>query len=127
MLVLVRVQVAYAWAISLGGDEGAVLLRKLGLLEQVSQRTGCLVACQGKWKRNCSLGGYAATVIEPHCSLTCPRKRIGKWPYSDNATCNKMRCLLQAIDYATESGAFAQAFELTRAGAKQKLPEVHLK
>ena len=33
----------------------------------------------------------------------------------------------QAIDYATESGAFAQAFELTRAGAKQKLPEVHLK
>jgi intraflagellar transport protein 172 len=59
-------QVAYAWAISLGGDEGAVLLKKLGLLEQ-------------------------------------------------------------AIDYATESGAFAQAFELTRAGAKQKLPEVHLK
>lgn len=59
-------QVAYAWAISLGGDEGAVLLKKLGLLEH-------------------------------------------------------------AIDYATESGAFAQAFELTRAGAKQKLPEVHLK
>ena len=28
-------QVAYAWAVSLGGDEGAVLLRKLGLLEQV--------------------------------------------------------------------------------------------
>ncbi|GAX77698.1 hypothetical protein CEUSTIGMA_g5141.t1 [Chlamydomonas eustigma] len=59
-------QVAYAWAVSLGGDEGAVLLRKLGLLEQ-------------------------------------------------------------AIDYATESGAFVQAFELTRAGAKQKLPDVHLK
>eukprot|EP00798_Chlamydomonas_sp_ICE-L_P014195 gene14195-20165_t len=59
-------QVAYAWAISLGGDEGAVLLKKLGLLDQ-------------------------------------------------------------AIDYAMESGAFAQAFELTRAGAKAKLPEVHLK
>mmetsp|Transcript_26109 Transcript_26109/g.57041 ORF Transcript_26109/g.57041 Transcript_26109/m.57041 type:complete len:1764 (+) Transcript_26109:195-5486(+) len=59
-------QVAYAWAISLGGDEGAVLLKKLGLLEQ-------------------------------------------------------------AIDYAIESGAFQQAFELTRAGAKAKLPEVHLK
>lgn len=41
MLVLVRVQVAYAWAISLGGDEGAVLLKKLGLLEQVSQGAGC--------------------------------------------------------------------------------------
>ena len=59
-------QVAYAWAVSLGGDEGATLLRKLGLLEQ-------------------------------------------------------------AIDYATESGAFAQAFELAKAGAKQKLPDIHLK
>lgn len=59
-------QVAYAWAITLGGDEGATLLKKLGLIEQ-------------------------------------------------------------AIDYAIESGAFAQAFELTRAGMKQKLPEVHLK
>ena len=59
-------QVAYAWAISLGGEEGAVLLKKLGLLDH-------------------------------------------------------------AIDYAMESGAFAQAFELTRAGNKLKLPEVHLK
>lgn len=59
-------QVAYAWAVTLGGDEGAQLLRKLGLLEA-------------------------------------------------------------AIEYAVESGAFQQAFELTRAGAKHKLPEVHLK
>lgn len=59
-------QVAYAWAITLGGEEGATLLKKLGLIDQ-------------------------------------------------------------AIDYAIESGAFAQAFELTRAGMKQKLPEVHLK
>ncbi|MEW5300130.1 MAG: hypothetical protein WDW38_002966 [Sanguina aurantia] len=59
-------QVAYAWAITLGGEEGATLLKKLGLLDQ-------------------------------------------------------------AIDYAVESGAFAQAFELTRAGLKTKLPEVHLK
>ena len=59
-------QVAYAWAISLGGEDGAVLLKKLGLLDP-------------------------------------------------------------AIDYAMESGAFAQAFELTKAGNKLKLPEVHLK
>ncbi|KAJ9515621.1 hypothetical protein QJQ45_021684, partial [Haematococcus lacustris] len=59
-------QVAYAWAVSLGGEEGATLLRKLGLLEA-------------------------------------------------------------AIDYAVESGAFPQAFDLARAGAKTKLPEVHLK
>ncbi|EFJ49307.1 intraflagellar protein IFT172 [Volvox carteri f. nagariensis] len=59
-------QVAYAWALTLGGDEGAQLLKKMGLLDQ-------------------------------------------------------------AIEYAVESGAFAQAFEMTRAGAKHKLPEVHLK
>ena len=59
-------QVAYAWAVSLGGEEGAALLTKFGLIEQ-------------------------------------------------------------AIDYAIESGAFAHAFELTRASMKQKLPEVHLK
>ena len=29
-----------------------------------------------------------------------------------------------AIDYATESAAFPQAFELAQTGAKQKLPEV---
>lgn len=39
----------------------------------------------------------------------------------------KMGLLDQAIEYAVESGAFAQAFEMTRAGAKHKLPEVHLK
>ena len=33
-LLLLLFQVAYAWAISLGGDEGALLLKKLGLLEQ---------------------------------------------------------------------------------------------
>ena len=60
-------QVAYAWAVSLGGDAGAALLQKFGLLEA-------------------------------------------------------------AIDFAMESGAFAHAFELTRAGQlKAKLPEVHLK
>ena len=59
-------QVAYAWAVSLGGEEGAALLTKFGLIEQ-------------------------------------------------------------AIDYAIESGAFAHAFELTRASMKSKLPEVHLK
>jgi len=36
----------------------------------------------------------------------------------------KLGLLEVAIDYAMESGAFAQAFELTRAGAKAKLPEV---
>ena len=59
-------QVAYAWALTLGGDDGAQLLKKMGLLDH-------------------------------------------------------------AIEYAVESGAFAQAFEMTRAGAKHKLPEVHLK
>ena len=39
----------------------------------------------------------------------------------------KLGLLDHAIDYAMESGAFAQAFELTRAGNKLKLPEVHLK
>eukprot|EP00191_Tetraselmis_sp_GSL018_P001208 CAMPEP_0177614748 /NCGR_PEP_ID=MMETSP0419_2-20121207/22933_1 /TAXON_ID=582737 /ORGANISM="Tetraselmis sp., Strain GSL018" /LENGTH=1707 /DNA_ID=CAMNT_0019112051 /DNA_START=174 /DNA_END=5298 /DNA_ORIENTATION=- len=59
-------QVAYAWAVSLGGEEGAALLSKFGLVDQ-------------------------------------------------------------AIEYAIESGAFAHAFELTRASAKHKLPEVHEK
>jgi len=59
-------QVAYAWAVSLGGEAGAKLLTKFGLIEQ-------------------------------------------------------------AIDYATESGAFDHAFELARASLKTKLPEVHLK
>uniref|UniRef100_A0A7S0YIK8 Intraflagellar transport protein n=1 Tax=Polytomella parva TaxID=51329 RepID=A0A7S0YIK8_9CHLO len=60
-------QVAYAWALSVGGgDEGAALLKRIGLIEQ-------------------------------------------------------------AIDYAIESGAFAQAFDLARSGLKSKLPEAHLK
>ena len=33
----------------------------------------------------------------------------------------------QAIDYATESGAFEHAFALSLASKKEKLPEVHLK
>jgi intraflagellar transport protein 172 len=62
--VRTKLQVAYAWAVSLGGDAGAALLQKFGLLEA-------------------------------------------------------------AIDFAMESGAFAHAFELTRAGhLKAKLPEV---
>lgn len=36
----------------------------------------------------------------------------------------KLGLLDAAIDYAVESGAFQQAFELTRAGAKHKLPDV---
>lgn len=59
-------QVAYAWAVSLGGEAGAKLLTKFGLIEQ-------------------------------------------------------------AIDYATESGAFDQAFQLSRTSMKSKLPDVHLK
>jgi len=59
-------QVAYAWAVYLGGEAGAKLLQKFGLIEQ-------------------------------------------------------------AIDYATESNAFEQAFSLARASMKSKLPEVHLK
>ena len=59
-------QVAYAWAVHLGGEAGAKLLTKFGLIEQ-------------------------------------------------------------AIDYATESGKFDQAFELARTSLKAKLPEVHLK
>jgi intraflagellar transport protein 172 len=59
-------QVAYAWAVSLGGEAGAKLLTKFGLIEQ-------------------------------------------------------------AIDYATESGNFEQAFQLARTSMKTKLPEVHLK
>ena len=57
-------QVAYAWAVSLGGEAGAKLLTKFGLIEQ-------------------------------------------------------------AIDYATESGNFEQAFQLARTSMKTKLPEVH--
>lgn len=56
-------QVAYAWAVSLGGEAGAKLLTKFGLIEQ-------------------------------------------------------------AIDYATESGNFDQAFQLARTSMKTKLPEV---
>jgi len=59
-------QVAYAWAVSLGGEAGAKLLTKFNLIEQ-------------------------------------------------------------AIDYATESGAFDQAFHLARSSKKEKLPDVHLK
>ena len=59
-------KVAYAWAVSLGGEAGAKLLTKFGLVEQ-------------------------------------------------------------AIDYATESGAFDHAFSLASASKKEKLPEVHLK
>ena len=33
----------------------------------------------------------------------------------------------QAIDYATESGAFEHAFALAQNSKKEKLPEVHLK
>jgi len=58
--------VAYAWAVSLGGEAGAKLLTKFGLIEQ-------------------------------------------------------------AIDYATESGAFEHAFALSHASRKEKLPEVYLK
>ena len=47
-------QVAYAWAISLGGEEGAVLLRKLGLLEQVcvggSGEEGSRATGEGRWQ-----------------------------------------------------------------------------
>lgn len=58
-------QVAYAWAVTLGGDAGAQLLVKLGLVEQ-------------------------------------------------------------AIEYATEAGAFEHAFDLCRTSLKHKLPEVAL-
>lgn len=57
-------QVAYAWAVSIGGEKGAQLLTKFGLIEQ-------------------------------------------------------------AIDYATESGNFDQAFHLARTSMNKKLPEVH--
>jgi hypothetical protein len=40
------------------------------------------------------------------------------------ALLRKLGLLEVAIDYATESGAFVQAFELAKAGAKQKLPDV---
>lgn len=33
-VVVMDLQVAYAWAITLGGEEGATLLKKLGLLDQ---------------------------------------------------------------------------------------------
>eukprot|EP00899_Mesostigma_viride_P028336 jgi/Mesvir1/8688/Mv02626-RA.1 len=59
-------QLACAWAAAVGGEEGARLLTRNGLVEQ-------------------------------------------------------------AIEYAMESGAFALAFELTRASMSHKLPEVHLK
>ena len=59
-------KVSYAWAVSLGGEAGAKLLTKFGLIDQ-------------------------------------------------------------AIDYATESGAFEHAFALANASRKDKLPEVHLK
>ena len=59
-------KVSYAWAVSLGGEAGAKLLTKFGLIEQ-------------------------------------------------------------AIDYATESGAFEHAFALAQNSKKEKLPEVHLK
>ena len=59
-------KVAYAWAVSLGGEAGSKLLTKFGLVDQ-------------------------------------------------------------AIDYATESGAFEHAFSLALASKKEKLPEVHLK
>ncbi len=57
-------RVSYAWAVSLGGEAGAKLLTKFGLIEQ-------------------------------------------------------------AIDYATESGAFEHAFSLAQSSRKEKLPEVH--
>jgi len=67
LCVWTKPQVAYAWAVSLGGDAGAALLQKFGLLEA-------------------------------------------------------------AIDFAMESGAFAHAFELTRAGhLKAKIPEVRVR
>ena len=59
-------KVAYAWAVSLGGEAGAKLLTKFGLIDQ-------------------------------------------------------------AIDYATESGAFEHAFALANASKTDKLPDVHLK
>ena len=59
-------KVSYAWAVSLGGEAGAKLLTKFGLIEQ-------------------------------------------------------------AIDYATESGAFEHAFALAQNSKREKLPEVHLK
>lgn len=59
-------KVAYAWAVSLGGEAGAKLLTKFGLIDQ-------------------------------------------------------------AIDYATESGAFEHAFTLANASKTDKLAEVHLK
>jgi len=59
-------KVSYAWAVSLGGEAGAKLLTKFGLIEQ-------------------------------------------------------------AIDYATESGAFEHAFALATNSKREKLPEVHLK
>ena len=59
-------KVSYAWAVALGGEAGAKLLTKFGLIEQ-------------------------------------------------------------AIDYATESGAFEHAFALAQNSKKEKLPEVHLK
>jgi intraflagellar transport protein 172 len=59
-------KVSYAWAVALGGEAGAKLLTKFGLIDQ-------------------------------------------------------------AIDYATESGAFEHAFSLAQNSKKEKLPEVHLK
>jgi len=59
-------QVAFSWAVSLGGEAGAKLLQKFGLIDQ-------------------------------------------------------------AIDYAIESSSFEHGFVFARAGAKHKLPEVHLK
>ena len=39
----------------------------------------------------------------------------------------KFGLIEQAIDYATESGAFEHAFSLAQNSKKEKLPEVHLK
>ena len=39
----------------------------------------------------------------------------------------KFGLIEQAIDYATESGAFEHAFALAQNSKREKLPEVHLK
>ena len=105
-------QVAYAWAVHIGGEAGANLLTKFGLIEQaIDYATGAV--------------GPAAVCLPLSHPTTCATRSLGPAAPAIPALTCWSTALLTTV--SAESGAFDQAFQLARTSLKAKVPDVHLK
>jgi len=120
--LLLILQVAYAWAVSLGGEAGAKLLTKFGLIEQAID----YATESGAFDHAFSLANASKKEKLPEVRSSIYKGYI----YKENTRRRNWSEGLYSMqpsehDYATESGAFDHAFSLANASKKEKLPEVH--